>query len=88
MTSVNVPFVVIAKEMQRGGPAVLPRPVHAVGEKQILPAVAVVVDECDARTQRFRQILLSERAGVVGEGQSRGFRDIRELNRRGGGWLK
>src|SRR4029077_15989833 len=67
--------------MKRGGPAMLSGPVHAVGEKQILPSVPIVVDECNARTKRFRKILLSKRACVMGEGEAGRFRDVRKLNR-------
>ena len=79
------PVAVIVKEMQRGTPPVLPGPVHAIGEKQILPSVSVIVDERDARSEGFRKIFLSERAGVMSKRETGGLRDVRKLNCRGSG---
>ena len=55
-------------------------PVLAIGEKQVLPAVPVVVDKGDARTERFRKILFTESAGVMSERDPRVFGDVGELN--------
>src|SRR5262245_10332138 len=62
----------------------LPWPVLAVGKKEVLPAIAVVVDEGDAGSESFRQILFSEGAGVVRESQPGRFRHIHKLDVRSG----
>src|SRR5262249_15870297 len=58
---------IVVKQMQCGRPMRLPGPVFAVGEKQIPPTVAVIVDEGNARAQRFREIFFAERAVVMSE---------------------
>src|SRR5262245_16647550 len=55
-------------------------PVLAVREKQILPAVPIVVDKGNAWTEGLRKILFTESACVVSEGEPRGFGHVRELN--------
>ena len=50
------------------------RPVHAVDEQDVLPAVGVVVDERAARSERLGQQLPAEGAGVVTELQTGGGR--------------
>ena len=55
-------------------------PVLAVREKQILPAVPVIVDEGNTWTERLRKILFAERAGVMSERDPRVFGDVGELN--------
>ena len=44
------------------------RPIHAVHQQNIQPAVAIVIEKGAARAQRFRQILGSECAAVVAKG--------------------
>ena len=44
-----------------------PGPVHAVDQKNVLPAVAVVIEEGAARAQSFRQQLAAVGAAVVAE---------------------
>src|SRR5205823_9319060 len=47
------------------------RPVHSIHQKNIRPAVVVVVDEGDAGTHGLRQKLFSESSIVVNEMNSR-----------------
>ena len=54
------------------------RPVHAVDEQDVLPAVGVVVEERAAGAQRFRQQLAAVRAAVVAELQAGRGGDVDE----------
>ena len=54
------------------------RPVHAVDEQDVLPAVGVVVEERAAGAQRLGQQLAAVRAAVVAELESGRGRDVGE----------
>src|SRR5262249_23505626 len=54
-------------------------PARAVGDHDVLVAVAVHVEEGSAGTERFREGLLSEGAGVVHEARPRRRGDVDEL---------
>src|SRR6266446_6869221 len=82
-------FAGIAKEPQRGSLAFMAGPVHAVDEKDVLPAVAVVVEKRAARAQSLREQLAtvgaavmpeldSSRACNVGQPESDGRSEIRK----------
>src|SRR6266849_7756535 len=58
------------------------RPVAAIDEKNVRPAVVVVVDERHARPQRLRQEFLSESAVVLDEANASLLRDVAKRNRR------
>src|SRR6266571_2141523 len=60
-------------------------PVHAVDEKNVRPAVVVVVDEGHAGAHGFREIFCAEGAVVVEEMDSGLWRDVAELNSGGFG---
>ncbi len=53
-------------------------PVHAVDQQDVLPAVAIVIEEGAAGAQRFRQELAAEGAAVVMEVEAGGLGDIGE----------
>ena len=74
--------MVVAKELQRRSAPVLAGPVLAVREEQVLPAVSVVIDERNARAERFRKILFAEGTGVMHKRETRGFGDVGELDGR------
>src|SRR5467141_8337 len=56
-------------------------PVHAVHEKNVRPAVVVVVNEGNTGSHGFGEEFLPERAMVVNEVDPGLLRDIPELNR-------
>ena len=58
----------------------VPGPVHAVHEKNVWPAVIVVVNDGHTRSHGFGKKFLPEGAIVVDEVDSRLLRDIPELN--------
>src|SRR5215471_7752878 len=72
--------VIVAKQLQRRSPPLLTRPILAVRKEQVLPAIAIVVDECNPWPQRLGQILFAEGSGVMREGEASGLSDISELN--------
>ena len=43
------------------------RPIHAIDEENVLPAVAVVVEKSATRPQRLRQVFAAECAAIVNE---------------------
>ena len=57
----------VAKELGAAAPTRLAGPVGAVDQKHVLPAVVVEVDKRRAGAERLGQVLLPERAVVVGE---------------------
>jgi hypothetical protein len=56
---------VVAIETQRGVQLLVAGPIHSIDQKNILPAVAVVVEKGAARTHSFGQKLPTEGAAVV-----------------------
>src|SRR5882762_9928103 len=60
-------IVIVVIKLRSGVLLLMTRPVHPIDQKNVGPAIAVVVDESDTRAERFRQEFLSERAIVVGE---------------------
>src|SRR5579863_1052577 len=56
---------VVVVEPERGCLALVVWPVHAVNKENVLPAVAIVVEEGAARTERFGKKLASVCAAVV-----------------------
>src|SRR5580704_14262311 len=56
---------VVVVEPKRGRLALVAGPVHAVNKENVLPAVAIVVEEGAARAERFGKKLASVRATVV-----------------------
>jgi len=75
--------VIVVIKLGRGVLLGVAGPVHAVYEKNIRPAVIVVVNEGDAGSHSFWQEFLAERAIVVNEADSGELRDVAELNRGG-----
>ena len=69
---------VVAVEAQRRSLPLVPGPVHAVDEQDVLPAVAVVVEERAARAERLGQELAAVRAAVVAEGEAGRGGDVDE----------
>src|SRR5580698_4250051 len=76
-------FVVVVKGGKRVA-GLVPRPVHRVDEKNVLPAVVVVVKKASAAAHGFRKIFFPESAGVVFEVNAGLRRDVGELNGAGG----
>ena len=75
-----VAVVVVQREIRlRPRPA---RPVRRVDQQEVLPAVVVVVEKRAAGSQRLGQVLLPERAVVVGEADAGGRGDVGERQRR------
>jgi hypothetical protein len=58
--------------------ALVPRPVHAVDDENVLPAVVVVIEKSTTGPQRFGQILAAECAAVVTIGDAGLRRDIHQ----------
>src|ERR1700723_3462948 len=58
--------IIVIERWMRNRPIML-RPVRPIHEKKILPAVAIVIDERDARPPRLRQILFPESPIIVRE---------------------
>src|ERR1700733_2015892 len=57
------------------------RPVHRIYKQDVLPTVAVIIDDADAATHGFRQILFPEAAVVMSKVNTRGLRNIHKSNR-------
>src|SRR5207245_7179042 len=74
------PVVVVVIELQDGLGTGVSRPVFAVDEQDVGPAVVVVINERAARAHGFRQIFLAEGAVVVGEMDSGLSGDVTELD--------
>src|SRR5258708_24159607 len=55
---------IVVVEAQGGAALFVARPVHAVDEDDVLPAVVIVIQKRAAGTQRFGQIFAAERAAV------------------------
>ena len=56
--------------------AAMARPVHAVDQQNIQPAIGIVIEESAAGAQGFRQILGAECAAVVAEVDAGGGGDV------------
>ena len=76
VTSVNVPLRLLRYSCMRGSLALVARPVHAVDQQNVLPAVGVVIEERAAGAQRFGQELAAVGAAVVAEMDAGGFGDV------------
>ena len=74
--------MIVVIEMRRGVLFNVARPVHAVHEKNVRPAVVVVINERHTRTHRLGKIFFAEGAVIVNEMNARLLRDVAELNRR------
>ena len=72
--------MVVVIELQDGLGTGVSRPVFAVDEQDVGPAVVVVINERAARAHGFRQIFLAEGAVVVGEMDSGLSGDVTELD--------
>ena len=59
--------MIIVIELQRAGLSLVSGPVHAVNQKDVLPAVPVIVEEGASGAKRFRQKLASISPAVVAE---------------------
>src|SRR6266852_5904281 len=57
------------------------RPVHPVDEKNVRPAVIVVIDECGARPHGLRQEFLAKGAIVVNKANTGLLRNVAKLDR-------
>ena len=64
-------IAVVAIEAERGALACMARPVHAVHKKNVLPAVAVVIQKRTTGAERLGQIGAAECAAVVAEAHAR-----------------
>ena len=71
-------IIVVEGGIRIGG--FMSRPVHGIDKKDVLPAVVIVIDEADTATHRFRQIFLSEGAGVVLETNTGLSSNVSELD--------
>ena len=69
---------VVAVQAQRRSLALVARPVHAVDQQDVLPAVGVVVEKRAAGAERFRQQLAAVGAAVVPELQAGRGGDVDE----------
>src|SRR5215471_1812065 len=56
------------------------RPILTVDQENVREAVVIVVNECAAGSQSFRQVFLAECAIVVDKANARGLRDIGKVN--------
>jgi hypothetical protein len=82
------PVPVIAIEAQGRALGLMSGPVHAVDEKDVLPAVGVVVDERAAGSQRLGQELPAVGATVVTELKTGRASDLTQLKANGRGTLR
>ena len=73
---------IVAIEAKGGSVAVMSRPVGAVDEQDVLPAVGIVVEKCATRTEGFGKQLSTVGAAVVAKLESGGLRDIDQLKTR------
>ena len=73
--------VVVVIERGIGLMGLMVRPIHRVDEQNVLPSVVVVVEKARAAAHRLRQVLLSECAAVVLEGDAGLSGHVSELNR-------
>ncbi len=73
--------MIVVIELGRGVLLNVAGPVHAIHEKNIRPAVVVIVDEGHTRPHGFRQEFLPEGGIVVHEMDPGGLRDVAELHR-------
>ncbi len=64
------PVAIVLVQPQRRSLALVPRPVHAVDQQNVRPAIRVVVDERAARSHRLGQQLAAVAAVVVRELQA------------------
>ena len=78
---------VVAVELQSGTLAFVTGPVHAVHKKDVLPAVAVVVEKRAARAQRFREQLATIGAAIVLKVNSNRIRNIGQTESKRCGWI-
>src|SRR6476660_3308909 len=74
--------MIIVVQLRSGMLLSVARPIHPVDEKNVRPAVIVVIDESDARSHRFRQIFLAKRAIVVNKANAGLLRNIAKLDPR------
>ncbi len=82
MRRVRKRTVMIVVVQLRGGMFLnVARPVHPVDEKNVRPAVIVVIDESNARSHGFGQKFLSKCAIVVDKANAGLLRNIAELDR-------
>jgi hypothetical protein len=76
--------MVVVVEPQRGSLALVARPVHSVDKENVLPTVAIVVEEGASRTERFGKKLASVCATVVLKSNAGGTGNVDEFETRAG----
>ena len=70
---------IVAIELQGAALALVARPIHAVHQQDVLPAVAIVIQKRAARPHGFGQILGAEGAAVVPEIDARRGGHVRQV---------
>src|SRR5215468_5352365 len=74
---------IVVKELNRAAAGIgVSRPILTVDEENVWEAVVIVVNECAAGSQSFRQVFLAECAIVMNKANARGLRDIGKVNSR------
>src|SRR5262249_561533 len=76
---------IVAVKAERRAAALVGRPIAAVDQQDVEPAVAIVVEKGAPGAQRFGQILRAECSAVMPEADSRARGDIGKAKGRGGG---
>jgi hypothetical protein len=75
---------IITVKLECASLALVPGPIHSVDEKNVLPAVGVIVEESAARTQRLREKLAAVGTIVVLELQACAGGHVNQPETRGG----
>src|SRR5262249_31249638 len=74
--------VIVVIELRRRMSLHVPGPVHPVHKENVRPPIVVVVDESNARTERFWQVLFAEGSSVMREANPSPCRHVAERDRR------
>jgi hypothetical protein len=56
-----------------------PRPIHPIDDEDVKPAIGVIVEKGATGAERFREILLAERAVVVNESDASLLGDVGQM---------
>src|ERR1700674_4286563 len=78
----------IAVKAQGGSLALVSGPVHAVHKQDVLPAIAVIIEECAASAQRLWKQLPAVSAAVVPEPNTSRVGNIGQLESQGRGGIR
>src|SRR5215468_5546372 len=74
---------IVVKKLNRAAAGTgVSRPILTVDQENVGEAIVIVVNECAAGAQSFRQVFLAECAIVMDKANARGLRDIGKVNSR------